>query len=664
MAIQRLRVDLLLNSESFNKGLKTAEGSLKAFGSKMTTVGKSLSTRITLPLALAGGAAIKMASDFQESVNKVEVAFKGANGVVKDFAKTTLKQFGIAEGTALDMAALFGDMSTSMGLSVDSAAELSTSLVGLAGDLSSFKNMNIEQVTTALNGVFTGETESLKRLGIVMTQVNLEQFAMEQGITKSLKQMSQAEKVMLRYEFVMSKTKNAQGDFARTSEGAANQMRIFGESSKQLGQKLGSLLLPHFTKLVAKGNDLIGRFLNLDKKTQELVVAFGVVAAALPPLVLGIGLVATAFGKVTAAVRILTLAMVKNPLTALATAVITLTIAFNEALHKINPLVSRTRTFFNIIKSGGNPFKFFTLQSLSANEAQEEQQKIIEERNKENERLAKSLKNINNQLKENTTLTKQNTRANTARVNRLAPSGLGDFAGTGGMIKFRNLSQDERLAHAAKRGMNVGPIAIQPINLQPLQQGGEELTKTAIQIMSSANDIINNGFKEMTINLAQGLGYALATGGNIAEEMFFIMLQGIAMVMDRLGRMMVMTGKAIEAFKKSMQFLAGKGSIIAGLLLIAAAGAIKGVISRRGSGQGVTSFAKGGIVSGPTLALVGDNTGAGRGNPEVIAPLNKLQGMIDAKSNQQINVGGQFRVEGQDLVLALQRADRERNRIN
>jgi len=76
------------------------------------------------------------------------------------------------------------------------------------------------------------------------------------------------------------------------------------------------------------------------------------------------------------------------------------------------------------------------------------------------------------------------------------------------------------------------------------------------------------------------------------------------------------------------------------------------------------SMANGGIVSAPTLALVGDNTGAGRGNPEVIAPLNKLQGMIDAKSNQQINVGGQFRVEGQDLVLALQRADRERNRIN
>lgn len=82
------------------------------------------------------------------------------------------------------MAALFGDMSTSMGLTRSDAADLSTSLVGLAGDLASFKNINIEEVTTALSGVFTGETESLKRLGIVMTEVNLKQFAMEKGIQK------------------------------------------------------------------------------------------------------------------------------------------------------------------------------------------------------------------------------------------------------------------------------------------------------------------------------------------------------------------------------------------------------------------------------------------------------------------------------------------------
>ncbi|QDP47616.1 MAG: putative tape measure protein [Prokaryotic dsDNA virus sp.] len=647
MAIQRLRVDLLLNSESFNKGLKTAEGSLKAFGSKMTTVGKSLSTRITLPLALAGGAAIKMASDFQESVNKVEVAFKGANGVVKDFAKTTLKQFGIAEGTALDMAALFGDMSTSMGLSVDSAAELSTSLVGLAGDLSSFKNMNIEQVTTALNGVFTGETESLKRLGIVMTQVNLEQFAMEQGITKSLKQMSQAEKVMLRYEFVMSKTKNAQGDFARTSEGAANQMRIFGESSKQLGQKLGSILLPFFTKLVAKGNDLIERFLNLDKKTQELVVAFGVVAAALPPLVLGIGLVATAFGKVTAAVRILTLAMAKNPLTALAIGITAIATASIEALHQLNPMVSRVTTLMNVIKSLGNPFKFQELQMLSSAKAAKIQSETTDDLKDKTDELSDSIaKQLKLQNKP-----KSKTRETVSPVSTLQTSQ--DFSGTGGMQRFRNLSQDERFAHAESMGIDVGPIKIDPQILKPL----EVVKENASAIMVDVSDIILSGFTDIIMGVASGNMSLAGVFGSMVS-----MLGDVAI---RVGKAALGIGKGMAAIQAS--FTNPVTAIAAGIALIAIGAAIKnfgGSFMGGNKGGSIPSFAKGGIVSAPTLALVGDNTGAGRGNPEVIAPLNKLQGMIDAKSNQQINVGGEFRLEGQDLVLALQRAGRERNRIN
>ncbi len=420
----------------------------------------------------------------------------------------------------------------------------------------------------------------------------------------------------------------------------------------------GEIIIPVLNDLMTFLTEGLRKLNKFDDGTKKLIVTVGAIAAALPPLVYAIGLVATAFGKVTAAVRILTMAMVKNPLTALAVGITALATASIEALHQLNPMVSRVTTLMNVIKSLGNPLKFQELQMLSSAKAAKIQSETTEDLTDKTDELGDSLKNLlklQNQPK-------SKTRQTVSSVSTLQTSQ--DFSGSGGMQRFRNLSQDERFAHATKRGMNVGPIAIQPINLQPLQQGGEELTQTAISIMSNANDIINNGFKEMTINLAQGLGHALATGGNIAEEMFFIMLQGIAMVMDRLGRMMVMTGKAIEAFKKSMQFLAGKGSIIAGLLLIAAAGAIKGVISRRSGGQGVTSFAKGGIVSGPTLALVGDNTGAGRGNPEVIAPLNKLQGMIDAKSNQQINVGGQFRVEGQDLVLALQRADRERNRIN
>ena len=111
--------------------LKMSE-KLKKAGEKMSTIGKSMSTYLTLPLLALGGASIKMASDFEESLNKVDVAFKSSSQQVRDFAKTTLESFGIAEGTSLDMAALFGDMATSMGLPVDKAANLSTSLAKLS----------------------------------------------------------------------------------------------------------------------------------------------------------------------------------------------------------------------------------------------------------------------------------------------------------------------------------------------------------------------------------------------------------------------------------------------------------------------------------------------------------------------------------------------------
>mgnify|MGYP003666031869 FL=1 len=158
--------------QSFGNVAEKVKDKFKKVGESMSRIGKSMATYLTLPLAAIATASIKMASDFSESLNKVDVAFKTSSKEVRDFGKTTLETFGIAEGTSLDMAALFGDMATSMGLPVDKASKLSTSMVGLAGDLSSFKNIGIKEVTTALNGVFTGETESLKMLGIVMTQNN------------------------------------------------------------------------------------------------------------------------------------------------------------------------------------------------------------------------------------------------------------------------------------------------------------------------------------------------------------------------------------------------------------------------------------------------------------------------------------------------------------
>lgn len=292
----RFAVDL----REFSSEMQNSSRTIDKVGQKFQAVGRSMSAFVTLPMLAAGAAAVKFASDYQESLNKVDVAFKSNSTEVKEFSKNSLESFGIANGTALDMAAAYGDMGTSMGLTTGQAAKMSTSLVGLAGDLASFKNISIDIANTAISAIFTGETESLKKLGIVMTEVNLKQFALNSGIKKNYEQMSQAEKVQLRYNYILSVTKNAQGDFTRTQGGAANQTRIFTESLKQVGQQLGAVILPLFTKVITAVNEKIKAFSKLSEGTKTTIVVIAGLVAVIGPLLLGIGAILSIIPMVVA----------------------------------------------------------------------------------------------------------------------------------------------------------------------------------------------------------------------------------------------------------------------------------------------------------------------------------------------------------------------------
>lgn len=588
------------DAKGLNKSLSSAQSKLKAFGKQTTEIGKRLSTRLTLPIGLAGAAMIKLASDTEESLNKVDVAFKDSSQEVKDFAKTTLQSFGIARGQALDMAALFGDMSTSMGLTTEEAAKMSTSLVGLAGDLASFKNINIEEVTTALAGVFTGETESLKRLGIVMTEINLQQFAMERGMTKSIKKMTQAEKVALRYEFIMSKTANAQGDFARTNQGAANQMRMFSQGLKELGSQLGEIILPFFTKLVTKANGIIKVFKGLDKETHTIILAIAGMAAIIPPLLILIGSMATGFTAVTGAVKSLTLAMAANPIGAITITVTALTTAFIELLHQMNPVVSRIQTFFNFIKSGGSTTKFMALQA---------------------ETMAKNLKETSKELnKENTELknnTKEKDKNNkkTKQTNRELVETVSAFKQIAGVTKL------------ATDGLKKIPIEMQYIG--------------------TVSEKLNEGIKQLSMMVGDTLISAFEGLMN-GENFFNSVIRGLISLTKKLA--------AAAAAAAVLAFLlpGGKGKLLQATDF---AGKFKEIFA----GFTGLAFANGGVISGPTLGLMGEYPGA-RSNPEVVAPLDKLKSMIGG-GQTNVTVSGGFRLDGQDLVLALERANRNNKRF-
>ena len=707
MQDQKLRVDIIGDASKLTRALNTASGKLDKFGSKVSGIGKRLSIGLTLPLGIAGGAAIKLASDFEESMNKVDVAFKSASGEVKEFAKTTLSQFGIAQGTALDMAALFGDMSTSMGLSVDSAADLSTSLVGLAGDLASFKNMNIEEVTTALNGVFNGETEALKRLGIVMTQANLQHFAMEQGIKKTIKQMTQSEIVLLRYNFVMSKTANAQGDFARTSDGAANQMRIFQESMKELGATFGAVILPAFTKLVSFGNDVLKTLQNLDPVTKKVVLVFAALAASAGPLLYLAGTVipalAAAFAALTLSSGLIVVAIaavvaalgatvkyqsLKSSIESLNKEIPILRENYNK-LRKEHDLTAESslgiyRAQRKLLKSElallklqqdkeqGAIAKMLGIESdeylrLSKEISKTEQsiknfdmsisglEKQVKSTSEETKDFGKSLKDLkaieltNLQLKwDLADEAKQFAQDFDEAINQ-------EFAAMDSM-SFTDVF-NEKVAEAfdpdsvpVMDEFDTAEMDLDAILKTPEHKAFLDKMNKMSEISQAVGGEVANAFNQMGMSLVNSLG--------LADDGFQGFVKGLIGTITQLIAMMLSSAIAQSIAGATASGTAtGPAAVVTTPAFIATA--VGGIL---GAFAAIPKFANGGIVSGPTMGLMGEYPGA-KANPEVIAPLDKLKGMMGGGASQNVNVGGEFKINGQDLVVALQRADRNRSRI-
>ena len=277
---------------------------LTTVGDKMSSVGSKMTMGITAPLIAAGTAAFNLSSDMTEAMNKVDVAFGNSGDSVKKWSEETTKNFGIAKVDALNAAALYGDMATSMGFSQSKAAEMSKTLVGLSGDMASFKNVSIDVAQTALKSVFTGETESLKNLGVVMTEANLQEYAYAKGINKKISAMTQAEKVQLRYNYVLENTANSQGDYLRTfDESAANQIRTFQAEVKNLGAAFGEDIVPMITPVVSKLTEFIKYLGSLDDKTKKTIVTTAAFAAAAGPVVLGLGKVISTTGKAITAIK-------------------------------------------------------------------------------------------------------------------------------------------------------------------------------------------------------------------------------------------------------------------------------------------------------------------------------------------------------------------------
>ena len=233
-----------VDQSGLNNGIKTMKSGVNSLTSSFTKLGTALGISLGIgALVRFGKQAMKLASDLQEVQNVVDVAFGDMTYKMEKFAEIAIETYGISRLTAKQTGSSFMAMAKGMGVADEAASDMALTLTGLSADMASFYNISQEEARTALSAVYTGETETLKRYGVLITEVNLQEFARQKGITKSINKMTQQEKVLLRYNYVLEATSLAQGDFARTQDSFANKTRVLSEKWKEMQAVFGETLI-------------------------------------------------------------------------------------------------------------------------------------------------------------------------------------------------------------------------------------------------------------------------------------------------------------------------------------------------------------------------------------------------------------------------------------
>ena len=259
-----IHLDLSVNQRGFQRQMNGVIGFAKKAAASMAAL---FAAKKVFDF---GKQAIQLGSDLTEVQNVVDVTFPKMTKQVNDFAKNAAQQFGLSETMAKRYTGTFGAMAKAFGFGEKQAYDMATALTGLSGDVASFYNISQDEAYTKLKSVFTGETETLKDLGIVMTQNALDAYAMANGYNKTTKEMSEAEKVALRFAFVQQQLSLAAGDFSRTSGSWANQVRLMRLQMEQFMATIGQGFINLFTPILRLINTLLAKILTLANAFKSL----------------------------------------------------------------------------------------------------------------------------------------------------------------------------------------------------------------------------------------------------------------------------------------------------------------------------------------------------------------------------------------------------------
>jgi len=790
MADNQLRVTLLGDASKLNATLNTASGRLKKFGQGISSVGKSLQTRLALPLAAAGAASIKMAADFDKSMTKIQSLVgltgqevDGMRGQVRQMASQfavssseaaealffitsaglrgseamdTLEASLRASAVGLGETATIADLATSAmnaygsdTLSASQATDVLTSAVRegkleaseLAGAMGAVlpvaSNMGVQfhevgaafaamsrtgtnaahastQLTAILSGLLKPTSDAEKALNEMgLSSSGLKQQIEDEGLLSTLNTLKtrfdtnsdaaarvfpniRALKGVL--DLLGSGVETNRGIFDRmnttlgatqtafdaTSQSAEFKLRkamsSVRESFSQLGSQLLTGLMPIFQQVSGAIQQVFTAFFNLDQGTQKLILGLGAIAVALPTIITLVGSLTTVMGVLLSPIGLVAAALagvafiIYKNWNEILPVVVGL---YNQFVDLYNSSETLRKVIFGLKAAFASVFIGAKAQVMQVVNVFKTMWRLIKEFSEKGVKgsfgdiLTEGFNNgieITKQAGEDignafsdamsdavgTTLEKKTVEQVQGALDNVVTQAKGFVSGLIGDVG------GGAAAAPAKAGGDVAAAPKAEGEADSDKPVSDEAFanvlgfKVALQDLAEVADAVGNqvagAFDSMSQGLVESLGLADSGFQGFVKGMISTVLQLISMMLAQSISQAIAGATASGA-------ATGPAAIFTTPAFIATA--VGGVMSAFAA---IPKFADGGIVSGTTLGIMGEYTGA-KQNPEVIAPLNKLEAMIGGKQTQQVNVGGEFRIQGQDLVVALQRADRNRGRL-
>jgi hypothetical protein len=316
--VGELVAHLKLDDDKFNRGLTEGEARFKQFGHRMVSAAKLAGAAIAIGLVSQIPSAIESASHLAETQSKVNHLFGEGSAAVTEFANTAADQLGLSNQAALDAVATFGIFAKAAGLSGDAAGGFGRDMTQLAVDLASFHDSSSQQAIDAIGAALRGESEPIRAYGVLLDDMTLKSAALKLGLIATTKEaLTPQQRVLAAQAAILDQTKDAQGDFARTSDGLAGQQKKLAARFENVKAALGEQLLPVATEFVGVLSDVLGYVKENQAWLVPLVASLGGLAAAIYLIVqavkiwttvqwlLNIAMTANPIGLVIAAIALL-----------------------------------------------------------------------------------------------------------------------------------------------------------------------------------------------------------------------------------------------------------------------------------------------------------------------------------------------------------------------